>query len=513
MAEPNVKLAASLEVLTDLQRRYGKALKTDQISRIHRERLTRNRFLVKVTKEWYIINDPLHKEGDTTAWYTSFWEFCKRYLEDRYGRDYCLSAEQSILLHAGSTTIPQQLIVRAPRAPNKRIELLHGTSMYIMKSNIQHDIKRESATQLLIQSREDALVHMSPIMYEQNAIEIRTVLAGIKDASKLARVLLNGSHSVKAGRLIGALESLGSKRIADDLRKTMEAADFKIRVVNPFKGERPSLIDLRAQSPYVNRINLIWESMRNDVVQHFPVVNSMPKEATYLRLVDDIYLTDAYHSLSIENYVVSRGLVDKVRSGAWNLEKEEDRKHRDAMAARGYWQAFQVVKESIRKLFKGQSAGAIFEDDHGDWYRQLFQPSVTAGLLAVADLAGYRSSQVYIADSMHIPMTKDAVRDAMPTLIDLLKWEENAAVRAVLGHFVLVYIHPYVDGNGRMGRFLMNLMLASGGYPWTVIPVERRNEYMNALEQASVQGSIMPFAKLLGRLVEKNIKGQPEAKI
>jgi len=38
----------------------------------------------------------------------------------------------------------------------------------------------------------------------------------------------------------------------------------------------------------------------------------------------------------------------------------------------------------------------------------------------------------------------------------------------VLGHFVFVYIHPYLDGNGRIGRFLMNLMLAAGGYPWTV---------------------------------------------
>jgi hypothetical protein len=38
----------------------------------------------------------------------------------------------------------------------------------------------------------------------------------------------------------------------------------------------------------------------------------------------------------------------------------------------------------------------------------------------------------------------------------------------------------YMDGNGRIGRFLMNVMLASGGYPWTVIPVSDRNAYMNA---------------------------------
>ncbi|HNL92683.1 MAG TPA: Fic family protein, partial [Pseudomonadales bacterium] len=71
------------------------------------------------------------------------------------------------------------------------------------------------------------------------------------------------------------------------------------------------------------------------------------------------------------------------------------------------------------------------------------------------------------------------------------------AVRAVLGHFAFVYIHPYMDGNGRIARFLMNTMLASGGYPWTVIPVERRGEYMDALEAASVGKNITAFASFI----------------
>jgi hypothetical protein len=48
-----------------------------------------------------------------------------------------------------------------------------------------------------------------------------------------------------------------------------------------------------------------------------------------------------------------------------------------------------------------------------------------------------------------------------------------------------------------MGRFIMNLMMASGGYPWTVVPVERRDEYMQALEAASVKQDIVPFTQFL----------------
>ena len=78
----------------------------------------------------------------------------------------------------------------------------------------------------------------------------------------------------------------------------------------------------------------------------------------------------------------------------------------------------------------------------------------------------------------------------------------------VLGHFTFVYIHPYMDGNRRIGRFLMNVMLDSGGYPWTIIPLERRDDYMDALESASVKLDIRPFAAFLGGLVEAGLREQ-----
>lgn len=93
----------------------------------------------------------------------------------------------------------------------------------------------------------------------------------------------------------------------------------------------------------------------------------------------------------------------------------------------------------------------------------------------------------------------------MPAFFELLHDEQDTCVRVVLGHFIFVYIHPYMDGNGRMGRFLMNLMLASGGYPWTVIPLHQRDAYMSTLEQASVEHNIKPFADFLARLVKEGL--------
>ncbi|MCP4628458.1 MAG: Fic family protein, partial [bacterium] len=210
-------------------------------------------------------------------------------------------------------------------------------------------------------------------------------------------------------------------------------------------------------------------------------------------------------SLSIEGYHVSLELIEKVRGGEWNPDEDkDDRENVNALNARGYWQAYQAVRESVRKVLGGENPGAVSHDDHGDWHRAMFGPSVTAGLLRTADLAGYRNDQVYIRRSMHVPPNYEAVRGCMPAFFDLLREEPEPSVRVVLGHFLFVYIHPYMDGNGRIGRFLMNVMLAAGGYPWTVIPFEKRDEYMDALESGSVKQDIALFAVLLGRLVSES---------
>ena len=121
--------------------------------------------------------------------------------------------------------------------------------------------------------------------------------------------------------------------------------------------------------------------------------------------------------------------------------------------------------------------------------------------MKASDLVGYRRHQVYIRNSMHTPLNPDAVLDAMSALSDLMMEEKSALVRAVLGHFFFVYIHPYMDGNGRTARFVMNSQLVTAGYPWVVIPVGRREEYMAALEKASVGENVEPFVRFLGNLM------------
>ena len=508
MATPQEKLAESLAVLKTLQDTGRVAIRSKDLPRTHRERLQSAGFLQEVMKGWYISSSPSEQDGGTTPWYSSFWSFCADYFNDRFGDQWCLSPEQSISIHVGNQTVPQQLQVRSPKAGNKPTQLLHGTSIFDARLKLPESTGLKE--HLRVFELPQALIEAVPKFFSTHATDARSALATFADASSVLQLLLSGGHSKIAGRLCGAFRNIGRDQIADDILGTMKSAGYDVRESDPFQDKSELSLPPRVVSPYAGRIRLMWQEMRELVVANFPSPPSPSLDTSdYVNHVEEVFVTDAYHSLSIEGYRVSRELIERVHEGDWDpITNEGDRQQQDALAARGYYQAFQAVKQSVCSVLDQRAeprshseAGEIARRDHGSWYREMFGPLVTAGFLQPGSLAGYRGSRVYLRGSRHVPVSGDVVSDVMPVFFDLLAAEVHPAVRVVLGHFIFVYIHPYMDGNGRIGRFMMNLMLASGGYPWTVIPLERRDEYMESLEAASVEQDIVPFTRFLASLV------------
>ena len=508
MATPNERLAASLEHLRELQRDGRRVLRSNELGRAHRERLTKNSFLREVIKGWLIASSPSADEGDTTPWSASFWEFCARYSNERFGSDWHLSPEQSLLLHAENAIIPGQVVIYSPKGTNNTVDLLFGTSLYDLKEPTMPpaaDLTMKDGLRLY--SLAAALIKVPESFFQRFPVEAQVALISIRDASEVLGRLLEGGHSAVASRLVGAFRRSGRTAIADDIVKTMRGAGYDIREADPFNPQRAPATLRPGDPPVVARLRALWDSLRAPVRKVVPRSPGLPKDTkSYLNFVDEIYRSDAYHSLSIEGYTVTPELIERVRSGNWNPDgNEADRNNRNALAARGYWQAFQQAKAAVSELIEGALPGALVREAHRDWYREMFQPSVAAGLLRPAALAGYRSHPAYIRGSRHVAPRWETVPDAMRALFDLLEEETEPAVRAVLGHWLVGYIHPYPDGNGRMARFLMNAMLASGGYPWTIIRVEDRDRYMSALESASIDSNIRPFAELIAERVEWSI--------
>lgn len=501
MATIAEKMVESLKVLQALQKdKNCVVLKgTKEISRTHLNRLLKSGYLQEVMKGWYISSRP-GAEGDTTVWYTSYWYFVAKYATERFGVEWCLTPEQSLDIHSGKTTIPVQSIVRSPHGNNNIIKLMYGTSLFDLKADVPTDIFMHPVYGVNMYSLPEGLVYASPSYFQTEEVAARTSLSMVKDASDIIRILSEKGASLRAGRIAGAFRNIGNNKIADAIMQFMTRLGYKVVEEDPFT-QRPSIPITFQISPYATRLRLMWENMRGTVLSLFPEAPGMKADIEgYLKSVEEKYTEDAYHSLSIEGYKVSPELIAKVGAGDWKPESE-DKEQKNALVARGYYQAFQEVKHTISDILKGKNPGEAIEESHGNWYFEMWSPFVVANILKPSDLAGYRTGQVYIRGSLHIPLPPTAVNDAMDVLFELLKNEPSPAVRAVLGHFFFVFIHPYMDGNGRMGRFLLNVMLASGGYNWTVIPVEKRREYMQALEKASVKGDISDFTRVIASLV------------
>ena len=509
MATPNQKLAESLDALKALQEAGRRVFRSDELTRVHRERLLQNGFLQEVMRGWLISSSPSARKGDSTPWYASFWEFCGMYCNDRFGDEWHLSPEQSLFLHAENTVIRTKVVVYSPKGTNNTVKLLFGTSIYDLKqAEMQRAADLAMRGGLRLFSPAAAVVKVSEAFFLRNPIEAQVVLSRITDSTDVLRLLLNGGHSAKAGYLAAAFRRIGRPEIADEIVKTMKGAGYDVRESNPFAPEQTFGALRPTTAPIVGRLIAMWESMRKSVIETFPKAPGLPQDTDpYMSFVDQIYQHDAYHSLSIEGYSVTPTLIERVRQGDWDPDHhDDDRKNRDALAARGYWQAFQVVKGTVAKVIGGANPGTLVRTAHKDWYRELFQPCVAAGLIPAAALAGYRNEAVYLRTSRYVPPRWEAVRDAMPALFDLLEKETEPGVRAVLGHWLFGYIHPYPDGNGRMARFLMNAMLASGGYPWTVIRVEDRTAYLNALDRASIDMDLGPFADFTAQRVRWSLE-------
>lgn len=274
---------------------------------------------------------------------------------------------------------------------------------------------------------------------------------------------------------------------------------MKVSPNNPFEHPSPLLQSNGFKSPYALRIERLWQNYRPTIIKHFPDAPGLPQNTQhYLAAVNELYEYDAYNSLSIEGYHVTPELIQRVISNRWDPDLHpEDKQTRDALAARGYYDAFQKVKKAIDAILQGCEPGQAIANDLSQWYYHLFAPSLHAGLLSAADLVGYRDSRVYIRNSRHAPPPKEAVLDCMEAFFHCLQTEPMASVRAILGHYIFVFIHPYGDGNGRIARFILNAMLASGGYPWTIVPVQRRKDYIDHLENTHVQEDIQGFCTFI----------------
>ncbi len=120
----------------------------------------------------------------------------------------------------------------------------------------------------------------------------------------------------------------------------------------------------------------------------------------------------------------------------------------------------------------------------------------------------YRKEEVRISGAGFTPPAGNEMYIQIKNFYEDLKIKEkelNPIELSAWTHAEFVRIHPYIDGNGRTSRLLMNYQLLAHGYLPISIAKENRLDYYNALEEYAVNGNLQPFTDFIAELEETQI--------
>ena len=226
--------------------------------------------------------------------------------------------------------------------------------------------------------------------------------------------------------------------------------------------------------------------------QKLDVYRPLPPELVN-NLHEDLVLRWTYHSNAIEGNTLTLKETKVVLEGI-TIGGKTMREHFEAINHR---EAIYFVEDLVKKR-------APLSEWQIKSIHQLILKNIDEGHAGV-----YRKTNVIISGADHTPPDALHVESEMQHFIH---WYQNKAVtfhpveRAARVHADFVKIHPFVDGNGRTSRLLMNLELMKDGFPPVVLPVEKRLEYYEALDTAHTKNDYEPFLSLISQGVESGFK-------
>lgn len=230
------------------------------------------------------------------------------------------------------------------------------------------------------------------------------------------------------------------------------------------------------------------DSLKNKLDAQRPLPPSVVKN-----LQEDLILRWTYHSNAIEGNTLTL-LETKVVLEGITVGGKALREHFEAINHRN---AIYYVEDIIKK-----------EEPFSEWQIRNIHQLILKNI--DDDNAGrYRQQNVLISGATTTPPDYTLLNDKMAQFVDWYNTEAylmHPIERATKVHADFVGIHPFIDGNGRTSRLLMNLELMKAGYPSCVITVEKRLAYYEALDQWMAFGKTEAFNQLVADAVMEGFK-------
>ena len=494
---------------------WGSQAKKDQYvvsaaeipDRRQREYLKKAGYLFPVARGYWALKKP--EDDAEEVFLLIYWQAVEKVLSSF---TWSLRGHSALAIHNGTQAAQQQLQVRTKEKTNWKLTLPLGFTI-----KLRYDSYFDER---LIKSGEVAgrsiPVDIPELVFtdldKTTPKEVQSFIAGTKfDRLLIEAIYARKPRPVVFNRLVGLAKKSGRSDLATDLEKIIETyTHYQIAKRESVKSDEISVL-----KPQV--IRSPWVIRQEEQIKEFEAVletalkgkiskikkNPLKKLLTQAR---EHKKYDTYHSTTLEGYQITpeqveallSGIVPDEESGADYFDKMRNR-----MAIVGYSEAFDFVLERVESDFRKPN---ISEQLVKETYAKLFKPSLDAKIVDLISLTTYRNIAAFIRGTNFIPPSWEKLPDLMSGYEESISKIKNPVIKAILAHYFFVAIHPYIDGNGRTARLLMNYTLLTSGFSWVTIRADQRAEYFGALNKGSVDGDILPFGRFIVEMLKEASK-------
>ncbi|KFM79166.1 Adenosine monophosphate-protein transferase FICD-like protein, partial [Stegodyphus mimosarum] len=214
------------------------------------------------------------------------------------------------------------------------------------------------------------------------------------------------------------------------------------------------------------------------------------KDPAQKRVRKELYFQHIYHTVAIEGNTMTLGEARQVVETRMAVAGKSIMEHNEIL---GLESALKFVNKSL-----------VNKGTYITVYDILEIHKRVLGFVDPLEAGTFRKTQVFVGE--HSPPPASHVPSLVQDLVEWLQSETqlHPVKKAALAHYKLVYIHPFVDGNGRTARLLMNLILMQAGFPPIIIHKQDRAFYYNTLQLAN-EGDIRPFVRFIAQCTESTL--------
>jgi Fic family protein len=475
--------------------------------------LRENSLLALTPGGWgWVVLGPTNPDPDS-ALRQNYWRLVREVM--RTYAPAAIDRVSAVRLSMGEASTPPLLhVTHASSASERKLEVVSGLTIYLhpapprAEPRVATEEMEVDGVLLPVAPPARVLLSLTVTDIRDNRDLVLTWLQSlVVSQPELEQAYERDPRPVLLERIGHLADAVGNRRLAEQVRRIATAFHHsrpsrthtgvgRDLVIPAYISAQPSL-----REPWLDRFRAKLArgvEVSTEIVRTSGLDLSPSRIPDVLKAARKAKADDTYHSTTIEGYRVTHEQVRAVLAGA-ALDSPDRAETERLMALKGYSQAFERTLSSI----SGATGGVqVSEALVLDLYVELWSPSVDAGIMTAADLRGWRRAPVYIRGSDYVPPASGKVPQLMRVWADAVNGlDADALTRAVVAHWGFVHVHPFMDGNGRLSRLLMNLLLCSAGLPWTIIRVDERREYFSALEAAHLREDYAPFSQFVTRRV------------